>query len=179
MGILTPKDLSSNPAPPQVYNLKIYLLALSAAMGSSMFGYDSSFIGGTLSLPSFRSKFGLAKASANQRAALSSNIVSTFQGGCFFGTILCYMIAEKLGMRLTLMLCGVLFDIGTACQVAATGGLGLIYAGRVLTGKSAHFIAGSILTMSRCCCWCLILDCTSLYLRMFTTSHSRSSDWCF
>lgn len=138
MGFLSPKDLSSNPAPPEVYNWKIYMLAVSAAMGSSMFGYDSSFIGGTLALPSFRLKFGLAKASATERAALSSHIVSTFQGGCFFGAIICYLIVETLGMRLTLMLCGVIFDIGTACQVAATGSLSLIYAGRVLTGKHGN-----------------------------------------
>lgn len=135
MGLLAPKDLSSNPAPSEVYNWRPYALALSAAMGSSMFGYDSSFIGGTLSLPAFREVFGLADASSAERAALSSHIVSTFQGGCFFGAIFCYLIVETLGMRWTLMLCGAIFDIGTVLQVSSTGQLGLIYAGRVLTGE--------------------------------------------
>ncbi|KAL6248627.1 hypothetical protein RBB50_004882 [Rhinocladiella similis] len=134
MGILAPKDLSSNPAPPEVYNWRVYALAISAAMGSSMFGYDSSFIGGSLSLPSFRERFGLADASSAERSSLSAHIVSTFQAGCFFGAIFCYIISERLGLKKTLMLCGAVFDIGTVLQVASTGQLGLIYAGRVLTG---------------------------------------------
>jgi len=137
MGILAPKDLSSNPAPPQVYNWKVYALAISAAMGSSMFGYDSSFIGGSLSLPSFRERFGLAHASSAERSALSAHIVSTFQAGCFFGAILCYIISERLGLKKTLMVCGAVFNVGTVLQVASTGQLGLIYAGRVLTGKAS------------------------------------------
>jgi sugar porter (SP) family MFS transporter len=113
---------------------------MSAAMGSSMFGYDSAFIGGTLSLPSFRSLFGLADASSATRAALSSHIVSTFQGGCFFGVIICYLIVETLGARWTLMMCGAIFDIGTILQVSSSGQLGLIYGGRVLTGKYPQMI---------------------------------------
>ena len=42
-----PKDESANPAPDSVYNWRVYALACSAAWDSSMFGYDSAFIGGT------------------------------------------------------------------------------------------------------------------------------------
>ena len=49
-----------------------------------MFGYDSAFIGGSITLPSFKKEFGLDGSTGDALAALQANIVSTFQGGCFF-----------------------------------------------------------------------------------------------
>lgn len=135
MGFLAPKDLSANPAPIEVYNWRVYLLAISAAMGSSMFGYDSAFIGGTMSLPSFQERFGLADAEKTALASLRANIVSTFQAGCFFGVLACYPTVERLGMKWTLVVCGAIFNLGAIIQTAATGQLAMIYAGRALTGK--------------------------------------------
>ena len=129
-----PKDNSANLAPPEVYKWRIYALAASAAMGSAMFGHDSAFIGGTLSLPSFSNRFDLASASGDKLAALKANIVSTFQAGCFFGVIICYLFTERLGRRWPLIFCGALFDLGAVLQLASGGVVGLIYAGRALTG---------------------------------------------
>jgi MFS family permease len=134
--ILSAKDETANHAPPQVYNWRIYFLAFSAAMGSAMFGYDSAFIGGTMSLPAFQNRFGLAGVAGTQLAALKANIVSTFQAVCFFGAIIVYWLTEKLGRRITLMICGVVFSVGAIVQVASNGRIGGIYAGRVLTGES-------------------------------------------
>jgi MFS family permease len=127
-------DSSEYPAPKAVYNWRVYALALSAAMGSAMFGYDSAFIGGTITLPSFTARYGLAGANGNALAALKANIVSTFQAGCFFGAILCYPLTERLGRRIPLMILGLIFDLGAILQVAASGSLGMIYGGRALTG---------------------------------------------
>ena len=129
-----PQDNSANPAPPEVYNWRIYALAASAAMGSSMFGYDSAFIGGTMSLPSFQERFQLASETGTALASLKANIVSTFQGGCFFGVLLCYYMTEKLGRRWVLILCGIIFNLGAIIQLVSNGSLSYIYAGRVLTG---------------------------------------------
>ena len=146
MGFLAPKDLSANPAPIEVYNWRVYLLAVSAAMGSSMFGYDSAFIGGTMSLPSFQARFGLAGAESTVLASLRANIVSTFQAGCFFGVLACYPTVERLGMKWTLVICGAIFNLGAIIQTAATGQLAMIYAGRALTGKCRllnHVLSGA------------------------------------
>ncbi len=129
------EDASAFSAPAAVYNWRVYVLAISASMGSAMFGYDSAFIGGSLSLPAFKTKFGLDGQSAGASAALSANIVSTFQAGCFFGAIFVSYFVEKFGRRMPLLVCGALFDIGAILQLASPGSLGLIYAGRVLTGK--------------------------------------------
>ena len=128
-------DDSAFPAPSAVYNWKIYLLAFSAAMGSAMFGYDSAFIGGALTLPSFQARFGFEGKAGTELAALKANIVSTFQAGCFFGAIACYALMTKWGRRIPLMVCGLLFNVGAIIQVASPGNVGMIYAGRALTGK--------------------------------------------
>jgi hypothetical protein len=114
------------PAPKAVYNWQIYALPLSAAMGSAMFGYDSAFIGGAITLQS---------VSGNELAALKANIVSTFQADCFFGAILCYPVTEKLGRRIPLILCGLIFNLGAILQVASNGIIGMVYGGRALTGE--------------------------------------------
>ncbi|XMA12653.1 hypothetical protein WAI453_005444 [Rhynchosporium graminicola] len=44
MGMFSANDQSAFKAPDAVYNWRVYALAVSAAMGSSMFGYDSAFI---------------------------------------------------------------------------------------------------------------------------------------
>jgi MFS family permease len=127
-------DKSAFPPPGVVYNWQIYLLALSASMGSSMFGYDSAFIGGAITLPSFTASFGLGAATGTKLAALKANIASTFQAGSFFGAILCYPLTERLGRRISLVLCGLVFDIGALLQLVAGGHIGVIYAGRAMTG---------------------------------------------
>ncbi|KAI1418301.1 general substrate transporter [Hypoxylon sp. FL1857] len=128
------KDDSAFPAPSAVYSWRIYALAFCASMGASMFGYDSAFVGGAITLPSFVSRFGLGTASSDQAAALSANIVSTFQAGCFFGAIVISYLAEKFGLRFPLVACGVVYNVGAIMQVASTRSIGMIYAGRALTG---------------------------------------------
>ncbi|KAL1845345.1 hypothetical protein VTK73DRAFT_648 [Phialemonium thermophilum] len=118
--------------PNEIYGYRPYLLAFSAAWASSMYGYDSAFIGGTLSLPSFQSAYGLDKAPARELTALSSNIVSTFQAGAFFGCILGFFTAERLGRRPVIMGSAGVFIVGVVLQLI--GKLGLLYAGRACTG---------------------------------------------
>lgn len=97
-----------------------------------MYGYDSAFIGGTLNLPSFQRTFGLADATKSAKANLSSNIVSTFQGGAFFGCAVGFFLAERYGRRPILMFSAVMFAIGSILQML--GRLDCLYVGRVLTG---------------------------------------------
>ena len=82
--------------PPEVRNWKIHLVAFVASMSAlasqsslvhkptsidvfRLVGYDTSVIGGTMALDSFRRDFGLADASPKHRDTVQGNIVSTFQ----------------------------------------------------------------------------------------------------
>ncbi|KAG9127253.1 hypothetical protein FRC07_015111 [Ceratobasidium sp. 392] len=131
--------VEDRPTPKEVYTLseadwRPYVLALVAAWGGVLFGYDSAFIGGTLALPSFASQFGLDKMSALEKTFTSSNIVSTYQGGCFFGAIVGLFVAEKYGRRATLFGASALFCLGAGLMLGATKSLGVFYAGRIIGG---------------------------------------------
>lgn len=139
--LFQPKDDSAFQAPAAVYNWRVYALAISAAMGSAMFGYDIGFIGGSITLPSFKSEFGLDKMSGDKLANASANIVSTFQAGAFFASIFVSYFAERLGRKIPLIFCGALWDVGAVLQVASQGSMGLLYAGRVLTGECCSVLA--------------------------------------
>jgi MFS family permease len=118
-----------NMGTPYIYSPPSLPHLIFSAQASAMYGYDSAFIGGTLSLPSFITAFGLDSVAS---ASLSSNIVSTFQAGAFFGTIIGTFFSERFGRRWTIGGCGVIFCIGVILQLI--GKLGLLYAGRACTG---------------------------------------------
>ncbi|KAK7432016.1 hypothetical protein QQZ08_001306 [Neonectria magnoliae] len=126
------QDAPGSNIPREIYGLRPYLLSFSAAWASAMYGYDSAFIGGTLGLPSFQRAFGLDNSSKDELAALSSNIVSTFQGGAFFGCMVGFASAERLGRKPVIMGSAVVFIAGVILQMI--GSLGLFYGGRALTG---------------------------------------------
>lgn len=42
------------PAPKEIYNYRVWLLAVIASMGAILFGYDLAFIGTTITLKSFK-----------------------------------------------------------------------------------------------------------------------------
>lgn len=134
MGILSLKE--DRPTPSAVYNWRVYTSAAVASFASCMIGYDSAFIGTTLSLPSFKSEFNFAALSAEQLALTSANIVSVYQAGAFFGSLFAYISNWFLGRRKTLWLFVVIFIIGAGMMLGANGerGLGLIIGGRVLAG---------------------------------------------
>lgn len=96
-----------------------------------MFGYDMSFVGSTMALPSFQKSFGLDGPS---KTALSSNITSTFQAGAFFGSMFGFLVAETFGRRWNLISSGVVFLVGAVLQTVSQRSLGMMYSGRALTG---------------------------------------------
>ncbi|KAL0265020.1 hypothetical protein SLS55_000977 [Diplodia seriata] len=124
------KEDTGTTVPKQIYGWRIYLVAISAAWASAMYGYDSAFIGGTLELPSFKAAYGLTDEASS--TSLDSNIVSTFQAGAFFGSIGGFFIAESFGRKMVILVSGLIFTVGVVLQML--GILGALYGGRVLTG---------------------------------------------
>ncbi|CAN8100984.1 unnamed protein product [Discula destructiva] len=124
------------PTPKAVYNWRVYASATVASFASCMIGYDSAFIGTTLSLASFKSEFSLNALSTSQLNLISANIVSVYQAGAFFGSLFAYVSSYFLGRRKSLVLFSIIFILGAGLMLGANGerGLGLIYGGRVLAG---------------------------------------------
>jgi hypothetical protein len=81
------RAVEDRPTPPEVYNWRLYTEAAIIAMGSFLFGYDSSFVGTTVSRSSFKEAFGITSATSDD---VSSSITSAFQAGAFFGALFCF-----------------------------------------------------------------------------------------
>ncbi|KAB8070189.1 general substrate transporter [Aspergillus leporis] len=134
MGILN--VVEDRPTPKNVYNWRVYLLAVIASCGSNMIGYTSAFIGTTITLKSFKAEFGLDKMSDTQVDLISENIVSLFIAGAFFGALFTYPVGHFLGRKWSLVIASSIFTLGAGLQLGAnhSRGLGIMYAGRVLNG---------------------------------------------
>ncbi|KAI3231118.1 hypothetical protein DTO012A9_6475 [Penicillium roqueforti] len=134
MGILTLAE--DRPTPKSVYNWRVYALAVIASCGSNMIGYTSAFIGTTITLSSFMKEFGLDEMSSTQRSLISENIVSLFIAGAFFGALGTYALGHFIGRKWSLAVAATVFFLGAGLQLGANSarGLGILYAGRVLSG---------------------------------------------
>ncbi|KAF8906077.1 MFS quinate transporter QutD [Mucidula mucida] len=128
--------IEDRPTPPEVYSWRVYFNAFVATFAAVMIGYDSAFIGTSISLDSFKEEFGLNEKSATELNTINANIVSMYQAGCFFGAIFGYPIGYFLGRKFGLVLAGAVFVLGAALQTGASSstGLGIIYGGRVVVG---------------------------------------------
>jgi len=106
--------------PKETQNLRIYVLAIVAGCAGLCFGYDLGFIGSTLAQPAFKAFFHTKSHSASWNTNFSANVVSVHQIGATAGALLSVPIADRLGRRLTLLLAGIVFIIGSACRRGPT-----------------------------------------------------------
>ncbi|GAA6060321.1 hypothetical protein JCM10212_000418 [Sporobolomyces blumeae] len=129
------KRVEDRPTPSAVYNLRVYLAAITAAFAAVMIGYDSAFFGTSISLASFKAEFGLDTKTAAEVSSIDSNLVSTYQAGAFFGAIAGYPAGVFIGRKWGLFISAVIFCVGAGVMLAARdGNLAPIYAGRVVAG---------------------------------------------
>ncbi|KAF2475048.1 MFS quinate transporter-like protein QutD [Lindgomyces ingoldianus] len=129
------------PTPPEVYNWRVYAASLVISMGVLAYGYDSAFIGTTITQKSFKRDFGLAKMSKKEQNDVSSNLTSIYSAGGFFGALFMFFSLELLGRRMTVIISDAIFIFGAILCTVPTHQLGLIYAGRLLTGLGVGGIA--------------------------------------
>ncbi|KAM6513327.1 hypothetical protein FALCPG4_015761 [Fusarium falciforme] len=120
--------------PKGVRNWRIHLIAVIASMTAIAMGYDTTVIGGTMALDSFRRDFDLLNTSGADRDTLQGNIVSTFQAGCFFGSLLTFPLAEKIGRRRVIFVAAAVFILGGTLMTASHGSLPMLIAGRAVAG---------------------------------------------
>ncbi|KAF7136977.1 hypothetical protein CNMCM5793_006681 [Aspergillus hiratsukae] len=131
------------PTPPEVYNWRVYLAALVISMGVLAYGYDSAFIGTTITKKSFKRDFGLDKMSKADQNAVSSNLTSIYSAGGFFGALFMFFSLELLGRKTTIIISDAIFLVGAILCTVPTHQLGMIYAGRLLTGLGVGGISAA------------------------------------
>ncbi|PYI14687.1 general substrate transporter [Aspergillus violaceofuscus CBS 115571] len=109
---------------PKVYQ---FVVALFAAFGSFLYGYDLGVIASVVASDSFVNKF-----LTHNGSVISGTVVSLFTAGAFFGA-LGAGYTDPLGRRATLVLGSVLFCIGGILQTAAVN-VGMLLFSRIFAG---------------------------------------------
>ncbi|KAJ5033430.1 uncharacterized protein L3040_008546 [Drepanopeziza brunnea f. sp. 'multigermtubi'] len=127
--------------PPEIYGWRIFLLAFSACFGGMLFGWDIGSIGGIIVMEAFKAEYKITEGVA---ANLNSNIVSTLQGGCFFGALAAYYCADRFGRRPSLLAAAAVATTGVVIQCSTVGKLEGLYVGRLVAGLGVG--AASMLT---------------------------------
>jgi MFS family permease len=101
-------------------------------------GIDEGLIGTTAELHPFIRKFGLEDPakSEHERAELLSNITSMVQMGSILGALSAFFLTDRIGrLWATRLLCCLwVFGISIFLASAATGSIGMVYAGRFIAG---------------------------------------------
>lgn len=104
-----------------------------------------------MALTSFIRDFGMNDIAKSNRDTIQGNIVSTFQvslgtaspfssqtddrqAGCFFGALLAFPFAERIGRKKTMIIASTVFLLGGTLMTASQGSLNMIYGGRAVAG---------------------------------------------
>ncbi|GAB7348901.1 hypothetical protein MBLNU459_g7593t1 [Dothideomycetes sp. NU459] len=109
---------------PKIYQ---FFLALFAAFGSFLYGYDLGVIASVVASSTFKDKFLTTDATTR-----SGTIVALFTAGAFFGAFGAGF-CDPLGRRGALALGSVLFMVGGILQTAAEA-VAMLYVGRLIAG---------------------------------------------
>jgi MFS family permease len=98
-------------------------------------GIDEGLIGTTAELEPFKKKFGLDDhtKSKHEKAELLSNITSMVQMGSILGAMVAFFLTDRIG-RLWATRQLWVAGISIFMASAATGNIGMIYAGRFIAG---------------------------------------------
>ncbi|KAL4945158.1 hypothetical protein BDV06DRAFT_47857 [Aspergillus oleicola] len=108
--------------------LYTFNLALFAATGSFLFGYDSGVMTDVIASKNFLRYFNTTPTSA-----IVGAINSTFSGGAAIGALQGGLTMDRFGRKLTIQMGAFICLIGASLQAAATN-LAMILVGRILAG---------------------------------------------
>lgn len=102
-----------------------------------LFGYDSGIITSTISLPTFQEYF------TNPSDTVTGGIVSAFQGGAIFGTIVNMVWADWLGRKRTILTGSVISCLGCALQAGSVN-MAMLIIGRFIAGMAVGMLTATI-----------------------------------
>ncbi|KAK6369478.1 hypothetical protein LTS17_009384 [Exophiala oligosperma] len=121
--------------------------AITAAAGSGflLFGYDQGVMSGLLTGAAFTKQFPSIDTTegGNGSSSLQGTVVAIYEIGCFFGALLAFAFAEKLGRRLSIMIGCAILSVGAAIQCSSYRVAQLIV-GRIVTGLGNGINTASI-----------------------------------
>ncbi|KAI4345616.1 hypothetical protein L6164_012718 [Bauhinia variegata] len=127
----------------------VIISCILASTGGLMFGYDIGISGGVTSMPSFLKRFFPEVYRRIEEGTVESNyckydneglqlFTSSLYLAALVATIFASPCTRKLGRKLTMLMAGVFFIIGTILNAVALN-LGMLIAGRLLLGCGVGF----------------------------------------
>ncbi|WOO82693.1 putative quinate permease [Vanrija pseudolonga] len=140
------KRIEDRPTPKEVYNWRVYMLACVCGMSALTFGYDGAFIGTTIARPSFKHAFGIDKMTADEQKNYTTNLTATFTGSAFFGAVFAWPVMEAWGRKRPMQVSALLFNVGAILMTVTTHSLGMIFAGRAITGFAVGILTAVVPT---------------------------------
>ncbi|PGH21365.1 hypothetical protein AJ80_03282 [Polytolypa hystricis UAMH7299] len=113
-------------------------LAVFAATGSFLFGYDMGVMTDVIQSPHFLKFF-----DTHDTSPIIGAINSTFSGGAVFGSLMGGFTMDKLGRKMTIQIGAFIALIGSIMQAAAYN-LPMILVGRILAGWAVGLLSMSV-----------------------------------
>lgn len=118
-----------------IFNISI---AVFAATGSFLFGYDSGVMTDVIQSPNFLSFFG-----TNPETAIIGAINAVFSGGAVFGSLMGGFTMDSLGRKWTVQIGAMICLLGAILQSAARN-LAMILVGRIIAGWAVGLMSMSV-----------------------------------
>ncbi|KAJ5137340.1 hypothetical protein N7526_003573 [Penicillium atrosanguineum] len=113
-------------------------VALLAATGSFLFGYDSGVMTDVIISPNFLRYF-----NTSQTSAIIGAINSTYSGGAVIGSLQGGLTMDRFGRKFTIQLGAFICCIGATLQASAQN-LSMILVGRILAGWAVGLMSMSV-----------------------------------
>ncbi|OJJ07809.1 hypothetical protein ASPVEDRAFT_107389, partial [Aspergillus versicolor CBS 583.65] len=120
--------------PREVLNWKLFWSAAVFGLLGLSRGLDEGLVGGMTSLQSFKDEFRLEEGSEGHQANVLSNITSMVQLGSIAGSLLAFLICDRLGRVRSLQVLCLLWLVGFIIVVVSHGNVPQILAGRFIAG---------------------------------------------
>jgi len=114
------------------------LLALFAATGSFLFGYDSGVMTDVIDSPNFLDFF-----NTDKNSAIIGAINSTFSGGAVFGSLMGGLTMDRFGRKRTIQIGAAIATVGGVLQCASVS-LSMILIGRIVAGWAVGLMSMSV-----------------------------------
>ncbi|KAJ5234983.1 uncharacterized protein N7469_004151 [Penicillium citrinum] len=113
-------------------------VAVLAATGSFLFGYDSGVMTDVIESPNFLSYF-----KTTQTSAIVGAINSTFSGGAVIGSLQGGLTMDRFGRKITIQVGAFICLVGAILQASAQN-LSMILVGRILAGWAVGLMSMSV-----------------------------------
>jgi MFS family permease len=126
-----------------VKNFKVFRIALFAAIGALLYGYNQGVFGGILAMPSFKVHMGeYDPLDENADQTKKGWLTAILELGAWLGALLSGFVAEVMSRKYGIMVATAVFILGVIIQACAIqAGPDAILAGRFITGMGVGSLA--------------------------------------